>query len=45
MDTVSEVNSRYGVFIGSSRWIFRHMLLESGQFFAVLVVEPLHLEM
>lgn len=32
-------------FAGSLRWIFRDMFLESGQLFAVLVVEPLHLEM
>lgn len=31
--------------MGSLRWIFRHVFLESGQVFAVLVVEPLHLEM
>lgn len=27
-----------------SRWIFRYVLLESGKFFAVLIIEPLHLE-
>lgn len=32
-------------FMGSLRRIFRDMFLESGQLFAVLVVEPLHLEM
>lgn len=32
-------------FAGSLRRIFRDMFLESGQLFAVLVVEPLHLEM
>lgn len=31
--------------MGSLRWIFRYMFLESGQVFAVLVIEPLHLEM
>lgn len=31
-------------FIRYSRWIFRHMLLKSWQVLAVLVIEPLHLE-
>lgn len=31
-------------FVRYLRWIFRYMLLESGQLLAVLVIEPLHLE-
>lgn len=27
-----------------SRWIFRYVFLESGQLLAVLIIEPLHLE-
>lgn len=27
-----------------SRWIFRYVLLESRQLLAVLIIEPLHLE-
>lgn len=32
------------LFVQYLRWIFRYMLLESGEFLAVLVIEPLHLE-
>lgn len=31
-------------FVRYLRWIFRYVLLESGQLLAVLVIEPLHLE-
>lgn len=43
--TASQVNIGCDAFTGSLRWIFRYVLLECGQVFAVLVVEPLHLEM
>lgn len=32
------------LFTKYSRWIIRYMLLESGQILAILIIEPLHLE-
>lgn len=43
--TVANVGGKGLVlFIRYLRWVFRDVLLESGQFLAVLVIEPLHLE-